>query len=61
MKFQVYPCDDGRYFIVDTVDDLVVCYAGNSALATTVVDRMNEIKRGEAANDECALDPTKMH
>jgi hypothetical protein len=62
MKFQVYPCDDGRYFIVDTVQDTVVCYSSNSDLATLVADAMNEInlEDTDCANDDY-FDLTKIH
>jgi hypothetical protein len=60
MRFQIYPCDDGRYFIVDTSDDEIMCYTGNQHLADRLATAMSE--SAESPDSELiVLDLTKTH
>jgi predicted GH43/DUF377 family glycosyl hydrolase len=60
MRFQIYPCDDGRYFIVDTSDDEIMCYTGNQHLADRLATAMSESV--ESPDSELiVLDLTKTH
>ena len=60
MRFQIYPCDDGRYFIVDTNDDEIMCYTGNQHLATRLADAMSE-SVDSPDSELTVLDLTKTH
>lgn len=41
MRYVIHPCDDGRYFILDTETDSVMLYCGNYLLAQKVCRMMN--------------------
>lgn len=53
MKFQIHPCDDGRFFVLDTHSDEVLFHTWNKTLVTRVVERMNHMDQTE---DHSALD-----
>jgi hypothetical protein len=61
MKFHVHPCDDGRYFIVDSENGTVICHTVSSDLAQQVADSMNAIDCDDACANDDYFDLTKIH
>ena len=59
MRYQVHPCDDGRFFVLDTCTDLVMCYVGCELVAQKTARLMNASCENLDGYDY--LDPTKLH
>jgi len=42
MRYVIHPSDDGRFYLYDTLNEVIQCYCGNKILAEKVCRMMNQ-------------------